>query len=261
MNVKFTKMTGAGNDFVLLDDRQNRFRSNDHDLVKHLCDRRFGVGADGLILLRALPGFDFNMVYFNADGNESSMCGNGGRCITAFANKLGIIKNKARFMAIDGEHLAELTSTDYVRLKMNDVSSIESGENFFFLNTGSPHYVTFHPSISNLDVLTEGRNICFNERFAPEGTNVNFVEDCGDYLFVRTYERGVENETLACGTGVVAAVICAGIRKNHDKISFSLPVKVMGGLLRVSYYRMNDNFTDIWLEGPANYVFKGKIKL
>ena len=261
MLLDFFKYEGAGNDFILIDDRQHKFFPDNQLVIRRLCDRRFGVGADGFIILRSLPGFDFRMYYYNADGKESTMCGNGGRCITAFAGKLGIIREKARFMAIDGEHQAELRSANFVSLKMNDVTRVESGKDYYYLDTGSPHYVTFQTSVKDIDVYSEGRKIRYNKRFEKEGTNVDFVEDCGEYLFVRTYERGVENETLACGTGVVASVICADFRFKHDKISASVPVKVMGGFLNVSYRREKHNYTDIWLNGPANFVFKGKIEI
>jgi len=261
MLLDFCKYEGAGNDFILLDDRVHGFPSIHHNLVKRLCDRKFGIGADGLMLLRSCQGYDFNMVYYNSDGREGSMCGNGGRCIVAFAQRLGIVKNKARFLAVDGEHLAELTSDNYVRLKMSDVSEIEAGPDFFFLNTGSPHYVTFTKQLTELDVFRAGREIRYNERFHAEGTNVDFVEDCSDYLFVRTYERGVENETLACGTGVVASVISSCLQRGNDKISCTVPVKVMGGLLQVSLIKTENVFTDIWLEGPATFVFKGQIDI
>jgi diaminopimelate epimerase len=261
MILEFYKYEGAGNDFILLDDRTGIFPSIHYDLVKRLCDRRFGIGADGLMLLRSCPGYDFNMVYYNSDGREGTMCGNGGRCIAAFAEKLGIVQKRARFMAIDGEHLATLMAEHYVRLKMSDVQGIESGKGYYYLNTGSPHYVTFVTGLAGLDVFTAGRDIRFNNRFREEGTNVNFVEEVGDHLFVRTYERGVENETLACGTGVVAAVISAYLKRKSDKIAWSMPVKVMGGQLQVSFTVQDDRFTDIWLEGPATYVFQGKITL
>jgi diaminopimelate epimerase len=257
--LEFFKYEGAGNDFILVDDRASRFPSNDNDLVQRLCDRRFGIGADGLMLLRSTPGYDFEMVYYNADGRESTMCGNGGRCIAAFARKLGIIECNARFLAIDGEHLADLLSDHYVKLRMSDVSDFETGRDYYFLNTGSPHYVSFTTRLEGMDVVEEGRKIRYNSRFREQGTNVNFVEEGSDYLFVRTYERGVENETLACGTGVVASVISACLRQGDDKISYSIPVKVLGGQLRVSLNRKGDSFTDIWLEGPATFVFKGQV--
>jgi diaminopimelate epimerase len=261
MVVNFCKYEGAGNDFILVDDRKRDFPSTRYDLVKHLCDRRFGIGADGLMLLQSLKDYDFSMVYYNADGNEGSMCGNGGRCIAAFSGTLGITGDKARFMAVDGEHQAELISPDYVRLNMQNVISVETGPDYYVLDTGSPHYVTFLSSIESTDVLAEGRKIRYSGRFRDKGINVNYVEDRGDHIVVRTYERGVENETLACGTGVVAAVICSALRKKHDNNSYSMPVKVSGGLLKVSYSVHDGRFTDIWLEGPATFVFEGKIEI
>jgi len=257
----FYKYEGAGNDFILFDDRNNLFPDNKPGLVEYLCNRKFGIGADGLILLRSAKGYDFSMAYFNSDGNESSMCGNGGRCIAAFADKLGIIRETARFIARDGEHLAELQHDGHIRLKMGDVTSIETGSDYFYLDTGSPHYVKFLPSVDKLDVFTEGRKIRYKDRFLDHGTNVNFVENQGDHIYVRTYERGVENETLACGTGVVASVICAAILKGINHAFFSLPVKVLGGQLLVSFYRRDNEFADIWLEGPGTYVFKGIIDI
>jgi diaminopimelate epimerase len=261
MELAFKKYEGAGNDFILVDDREMLFPHDKPDLVKYLCDRRFGIGADGLILLRHAPGYDFSMIYFNSDGKESSLCGNGGRCIVAFAGRLGLVKERARFMASDGEHVAELHSDGQVKLNMKDVVSIETGSNYYYLNTGSPHYVKFHSSVGDMDVFTEGRKIRYSDKFSRQGTNVNFVEDCGDHLFVRTYERGVENETLACGTGVVASVISAAIRRGNNHAPFSLPARVLGGKLRVSFNRNDNSFTDIWLEGPATYVFQGSLDL
>jgi diaminopimelate epimerase len=256
----FYKYEGAGNDFILMDDRNNAFPENDNDLIRRLCDRRFGIGADGLMLLRSEPGYDFRMIYFNSDGKAGSMCGNGGRCITALAFRLGIIRDKASFIAADGEHLAELTADEYVRLKMTNVKQIETGEGYTFLNTGSPHYVIFLTNLSAIDVFGEGRKIRYNERFREIGTNVDFVEDHGKWISVRTYERGVENETLACGTGVVASAICTSVyRKSPDGI-FSLPVKALGGNLMVSFLKKQQSFSDIWLEGPATFVFTGTIR-
>jgi diaminopimelate epimerase len=261
MELTFYKYEGAGNDFVLLDDRKMQFPDKQTDLVKFICDRRFGIGADGLMLLRPMNGYDYSMVYFNADGNESTMCGNGGRCLAAFANKLGIIDKKSVFTAIDGVHEAELLTDNYVRLKMSDVSEVETGKDYYYLNTGSPHYVKFMSSIKELDVFNEGRKIRYNERFAGQGTNVNFVQEYPDHISVRTYERGVEDETLACGTGIVAAVICTGLRKGINNVSYSSLVKARGGQLKVSFFRNDNKITDIWLEGPATFVFKGTINL
>jgi diaminopimelate epimerase len=261
MELTFYKYEGAGNDFVLLDDRGTKFPEERTDLVKFICDRHFGIGADGLMLLRPKKGYDYSMVYFNADGNEGTMCGNGGRCLAAFAHKLGIIDKKAVFTAIDGVHVAELHSKDSVRLKMTDVSEIETGKDYYYLNTGSPHYVKFMSSIDELDVYNEGRQIRYNKRFTAQGTNVNFVQEYSDHIAVRTYERGVENETLACGTGIVASAICTGLRKGIHNGSYSSIVHARGGQLKVSFSRNNDNISDIWLEGPATFVFKGTINL
>lgn len=261
MEMVFYKYEGAGNDFILFDDRTCQFPDNKPGLVKFLCDRKFGIGADGLMLLRLAPDYDFNMIYFNSDGKESSMCGNGGRCIAAFASHLGIIRETARFIAIDGDHIAVLKSDGHIKLKMGDVNCIETGDDYFYLNTGSPHYVKFLPSIDKLDVFTEGRKIRYNNRFRDQGTNVNFVENLGDQLFVRTYERGVENETLACGTGVVASVICSAILKGINHAFFSMPVKVLGGQLLVSFYCRDHKFTEVWLDGPGTFVYKGTIDI
>jgi diaminopimelate epimerase len=189
------------------------------------------------------------------------MCGNGGRCIAAFARKLGIIKGKADFLAADGVHRAELIEDEYIRLKMSDVKEIETGNDHYFLNTGSPHYVKFYTSIADLDVFSEGRKIRYGERFSSQGTNVNFVEDRGDHIYIRTYERGVENETLACGTGVVASALCTMIRRGLGQLSRTLPVKVMGGQLKVTAEYKEKTFINIWLEGPATFVYQGNIEL
>lgn len=261
MELTFYKYEGAGNDFVVLDDRKMQFPEKRTDLVKFICDRRFGIGADGLMLLRPKPGYDYNMIYFNADGKESTMCGNGGRCLTAFAHKLGIVDRKAVFTAADGVHEAELLSDNFVRLKMIDVTEIETGEDYYYLNTGVPHYVKFLSSIEKLDVFNEGRKIRYSNRFADQGTNVDFVQEYTDHIAVRTYERGVEDETLACGTGIVASAICAGIRKGINQGTFSTKVEALGGQLKVSFFRDDSHITNVWLEGPATFVFEGTLNL
>ncbi len=259
MQLHFYKYQGTGNDFILIDNRKNEIDLTGEQ-IKFLCDRRFGIGADGLMLLELEPGADFKMVYFNNDGNESSMCGNGGRCISAFANKLGVINDRAKFIAIDGIHDAVIHE-GFVSLKMNDVKSIEKTDDYFFLNTGSPHYVKFVEDVDHYNVFEEGKKIRYNERFAAEGTNVNFIEKKEDSVFVRTYERGVENETLSCGTGVTASALVAAINgissgKNYCKVS------TLGGELRVKFDKvLESNFYNIWLEGPAEFVFEGTIEL
>lgn len=258
MTLRFYKYQGAGNDFVLLDTRNNPLTLTTEQIA-YLCDRRFGIGADGLMYLAEKPGYDFEMVYFNSDGRESTMCGNGGRCIAMFANHLGVYNSQTRFMAIDGEHEAILVNTDTIRLKMTDVRKVEKGDDFYWLNTGSPHYVTFVDDIQSVNVFEQGRSIRYNSRFKAEGTNVNFVQISSDFLEVRTYERGVEDETFACGTGVVASAISAYLKLNTDKTTFDIRVK--GGNLQVSFVPQPWGFSDIWLQGPAKKVFEGLIDL
>lgn len=259
MQLHFYKYQGTGNDFILLDNRKNEIQLTTEQIA-FLCNRRFGIGADGLMLLELEPGADFKMVYFNSDGNQSSMCGNGGRCISAFAAKMGLMNDRAKFIAIDGIHEAVIHE-GFVSLKMNDVKSIEKTEDFFFLNTGSPHYVKFVENVDSYNVFEEGKKIRNNERFLAEGTNVNFIERKEDSVFVRTYERGVENETLSCGTGVTASALVAALSgmstgKNYCKVS------TLGGELRVKFDKvLESNFYNIWLEGPAEFVFEGDIHI
>jgi len=255
MNFPFYKYQGTGNDFVLIDNRQLLFSKNDTKLIAKLCDRKFGVGADGLILLENHPTANFKMVYYNADGNESSMCGNGGRCIVHFAKHLGIIKNSAEFEAIDGMHTATIEN-NIISLKMNDVSEIEMKELYLFLNTGSPHHVELVKNISDFDVFSEGRRLR-NEKYGKEGANINFVEQLSENTFsVRTYERGVEDETLSCGTGVTAVAIAMrekGLTKNE-----TVTLETPGGSLTVTCKKTEGKYTDVHLRGPATMVFKGE---
>jgi diaminopimelate epimerase len=258
--MEFYKYQGTGNDFIIIDNRNLFFKRDDSALVARLCDRRFGIGADGLMLLQNSTGYDFEMVYYNSDGRESSMCGNGGRCIVEFAKTLHLVKDKAFFLAIDGEHEAQVKQ-GYISLKMNNVSKVEMNGGSSFLNTGSPHYVTFINDVKSFDVYNEGRKIRNSERFKAEGTNVNFVEKHYNELFVRTYERGVEAETYSCGTGVTAAALVASL-KNVATADNYCDIKTLGGSLKVTFNKHPDNsFTDVWLEGPATFVFKGEIKI
>ena len=262
MNIPFYKYQGTGNDFILIDHRGKKWITKDQtNLIKHLCDRRFGIGADGLILLEKHDHYDFEMVYFNSDGRESSMCGNGGRCVSAFASYLEIIKDRCRFVAIDGEHEAVIKKEDWVELKMMDVATIETGEDYFLLNTGSPHYVVFVEDIDDINVFENGQAIRYSKRFKKEGVNVNFVEPAKDKIIVATYERGVEDETLSCGTGVTAAAIAHYLR-NPAKSRIEIAIESKGGKLLV---RLEPNptggFKNIWLCGKAEQVFKGEIKI
>lgn len=266
--MKFWKYQGAGNDFVMVDQREQRWLTRtDRERIESLCDRRFGIGADGLILLQNCPGYDFEMVYFNADGRESSMCGNGGRCIAAFARHLGIMREYCRFLAIDGEHEAKILRSigpkgEWVELKMIDVGSVQREGNTFVLNTGSPHYIRFEPDVKNRDMVQEGRAVRYSDRFKAEGINVNLVTEHGGTLEIRTYERGVEDETLACGTGVTAAAIAYALYRDTGNADAEVPVNARGGALAVRYHRRSEQeFTDIWLCGPAQQVFEGQIDI
>lgn len=256
--IHFYKYHGAGNDFVLIDDRQNRFDENDVNFIESMCKRHFGVGADGLMLLRNHSELDFEMVYFNADGRQSSMCGNGGRCIVAFAHHLGIITNECRFMAIDGEHQAKVLNDSTVALEMIDVQEIEDiSAKACLLNTGSPHYVELRENIQNIDIVKEARAIRYNDRFKEKGVNVNFVEMKDNVLHIRTYERGVEDETLACGTGLTAAAIAM----NHwGKVGNHVNIRAVGGELSVDFEVSTSAYSKVWKTGPVKLVFEGDWK-
>ena len=257
MKIEFYKYQGTGNDFVMIDNRQGLFDKNDAQRIAHLCDRRFGVGADGLILLENHPEADFKMVYYNADGNQSTMCGNGGRCITAFANFLGIIKNKATFEAIDGLHHS-IIKDDLVKLQMQDVKTIETYDTHVFLNTGSPHHVQLDSDLELLDIKSVGSRIRYGAPYFKEGSNVNFVKKLTEEsFFVRTYERGVEDETLSCGTGVTAVALAMNYIGETEKNLITLHTQ--GGQLQVAFEKNGEDYKDIWLIGPATQVFKGTI--
>ena len=263
MNLQFFKYQGAGNDFILVDDRSAVFDVSNQELIEQLCDRRFGIGADGLMLLRSSEAYDFTMLYFNADGREGSMCGNGGRCIVAFANDLGLIKEQTVFDAVDGQHDATISNTRdayWVSLGMIPVNQIEKIGQDGFLDTGSPHYVRHVEDLTGMDVFQEGKKIRNNERFQLVGTNVNFISVNQDKsLSIRTYERGVEDETLACGTGVTAAAIYAKYVGLLDQTHIN--VHALGGDLKVSFNENNGCYSNVRLEGPAKFVFKGEINV
>lgn len=259
MTINFYKYQGTGNDFVIIDNRDAIISKNDTKLFEKLCDRRFGIGADGLMLLESpkKQSDDFVMVYFNSDGKESSMCGNGGRCLVSFAAFLGIVKNTATFTAIDGSHTASVKD-DLVSLKMQDVYDVQKFEHHVFMDTGSPHHVTMVDEVSNYDVETTGREIRYGSPYFEAGTNVNFVEKENDYTFVvRTYERGVENETLSCGTGVTAVAIAMHATGKTDKEEINIRTK--GGVLQVVFKKTSKGYEDVILTGPTKQVFKGEI--
>jgi diaminopimelate epimerase len=261
MNINFSKYQGAGNDFILIDNRHSVLLNPDTELVAKICDRRFGIGGDGLMLLQNRKGFDFEMIYYNADGKPGSMCGNGGRCIAAFAHDLKIIESEASFLAVDGPHYAKISETgDWVSLQMINVNVINRDNEAFVLNTGSPHYVACAQNLKERDVYSEGKKIRYNSNYAAEGINVNFVEDLGDHLFVRTYERGVEDETFACGTGVTAVALSVAKQKGLTG-EINTPIQVLGGKLNVRFEYDGNSFTNVFLEGPAKFVFKGDIEI
>ena len=252
MDFDFWKYEGAGNDFVILLDQEPVSEE-----VRRLCDRHRGIGADGLMVLLPAEGYDFQMLYYNADGSRAAMCGNGARCIALFAHHLGL-GDDLRFTGDDGEHRAHIVSEQVVEVGMCDVTEVERVGGAFLLNTGVPHYVEFVDDVSVVDVALRGREIRFDERFAPEGVNVNFASVKGGVLHVRTYERGVEGETLACGTGATAAAIAtvaAGLNMGEGR--HEAEVRVAGGDLRVGFTSTGSNFCNITLTGPARKVFKG----
>ena len=258
VTIPFYKYNGTGNDFIMIDNRNLQFDSTNTALIKELCTRHFGIGADGLILLENEEGFDFKMVYFNSDGNESTMCGNGGRCIIQFAYDLKIIDKETSFIAIDGPHQG-IVLADEISLQMQDVLQIDQNSTRTELDTGSPHYVAFMNEIPKENFVSEARNIRQSAPYTNEGINVNFATTRNNTIQMRTFERGVEDETLACGTGATAVAIAAH-KRGLVSIN-SIPIKVMGGNLNVSFDHKSEAYTNIWLTGPAKFVFEGKIEL
>jgi diaminopimelate epimerase len=233
MDIQFSKYQGTGNDFVIIDNRDSK-TSLSQNQIAFLCDRRKGIGADGLMLL-------------------------GGRCLVQFAHDIGIVKDHYHFIAVDGPHEATMDHNGWVHLKMSEVNAVEHGNDFHVTNTGSPHYIKQVKDISTLDVYNEGKSIRYNERFSKEGINVNFVEQQQDGLFVRTYERGVENETYSCGTGVTAAALIACLHKEGDH---TIHIETLGGKLAVKlHHKGGGQFNNIWLMGSGTFVFKGNIHL
>ena len=260
MNLQFFKYQGTGNDFILVDNRNNEITLTPDQILK-LCERKFGIGADGLMFLQEKSGYDFEMKYFNADGREGSMCGNGGRCMIKFVYHLGIHREMYKFLAVDGAHEAEIDIDGIVSLKMKDVRTIKKFHADFILDTGSPHYIKMVNHVMDMDVFKKGYEIRHSKEFEDEGINVNFVEqtDEPDKIIVRTFERGVEDETLSCGTGVTAAALVC----YHNENGFNeVEVKTSGGNLTVEFDRVDeDRFENIWLCGPAEKIFEGTVKI
>jgi diaminopimelate epimerase len=259
MQLPFFKYHGTGNDFVLIDGRSNDFALDLHQIV-NLCHRHFGIGSDGLIIIQNHAEEDFEMVFYNPDGSQS-FCGNGSRCAVSFARHLGMISNHGSFKAIDGVHLFMIHDSGFIEkpeihIHMRDVDAIESNGDDVILNTGSPHYIVTCNALEELDIMTAAHAIRYNERFKQAGINVNFVRYGQNELWMRTYERGVEAETLSCGTGVTAAALSLAIK---DPASHTIIVHTSGGDLTVKFQRTEEGFNDIWLCGPAEKVFEGVI--
>lgn len=256
MKINFTKYEGNGNDFIIIDDRKEEFSEDNVLMISKLCDRKFGIGADGLILLRKHKVYDFQMIYFNSDGNESSMCGNGGRCLVSYALQLDIDLKTNSFLAIDGVHKFKVVDNE-IYLKMNDVKDIVVKNGYNFLNTGSPHVVQIVENVDEINVYEQGKKI--RRQFQEmNGVNVNFVSFNNDIIKCRTFERGVENETLSCGTGVVAVALYIFKKK---KISDNkIIVSTKGGSLSVSFKNDGNSFREIWLKGDISKIFDGLIE-
>jgi diaminopimelate epimerase len=258
MHIQFYKYQGTGNDFVILDNRGQQYNDLSVEQINQICHRRFGIGADGLMLLNLHPDYDFEMKYYNADGRVSSMCGNGGRCLVKFAYDIGIVRTMYKFIAIDGEHEATVDMDGTVALRMNDVNEVKYVNDHFILNTGSPHFVELTRDVMKLDVFEKGRAIRNSPEFKENGINVNFVEQLEEpyRIIVRTYERGVEDETYSCGTGVTAAALVC----HHNDNGFNrVEIQTLGGNLSVEYDKIGDRFQNIWLHGPAKRVFTGEM--
>lgn len=260
MNIQFYKYQGTGNDFVMIDNRNNFFPKDNHKLINHLCDRRFGIGGDGLILLENDDNHDFKMVYFNSDGNQSTMCGNGGRCLVAFAKQLKIIESQTTFLAIDGLHYAKIDEKNIVSLQMVDVNKVDVQENFAFLNTGSPHHIEMVENLESYNVKENGEKIRYSDLYGAKGSNVNFVSQITENEFkIRTYERGVEDETLSCGTGATATAI-AMYEIGKTKLN-QIKIEVEGGKLEISFDNTDGIYKNIFLKGSAEFVFEGNIEI
>ena len=254
--IHFHKYQGTGNDFVMIDNRELVFDRNDLESVSRLCDRRFGIGADGVILIEHDQEVDFEMVYFNPDGSQS-LCGNGSRCAVMYANSLGIIEDTTTFKAIDGVHEAQIEG-DQVHLLMHDVSEYEQQGTDHVIDTGSPHYIRYVSEVDALDVVEEGRQIRYSEQYKAEGINVNFIDRTDDNSAkIRTYERGVENETFSCGTGCTAAALSLALNGAESPVS----LKAVGGNLQVAFEKQEDTFKNVYLIGPAQKVFEGTFEL
>ncbi|MBX7050836.1 MAG: diaminopimelate epimerase [Flavobacteriales bacterium] len=256
MHLRFRKYQGTGNDFVMIDNRDGLVKLTPDQII-HICDRKFGIGSDGVILLQRAEGVDFEMNFYNPDASQS-FCGNGSRCVVLFAHDLGLVNNSGTFRAIDGIHEFSLND-DSIAIHMKDIEGISMDGDAYVINTGSPHYISYMRELDQLDILPEARKVRYHEKYKPGGINVNYIEEHGDGIQMRTYERGVEDETLSCGTGVTAAALSFAYRNPGRK---SVNVTTRGGSLMVTYTQHDpERFSNIWLSGPAEFVFSGEINL
>lgn len=263
MQIDFIKYHATGNDFILIDNISEKYNGFRAGKVTRLCHRRFGIGADGVILIEKHPEWDFMMNYYNSDGKIGTFCGNGSRAAVHFAKQLGLCKEKAHFMASDGAHLAEFISDKEIRVRMHEVKEYARSGKDIILDTGSPHFIRFVKNTDEIDVVKSGRAIRNEKRFMPKGINVNFVEveNAGSFR-MRTYERGVEDETWSCGTGTVAAAIAYSVLKKNNILKQSYRISSPGGKLKVSFERRAENsFSKIWLQGNAIPVFSGSVEI
>lgn len=258
MQISFEKYQGTGNDFIMIDNRDGAFDTMSLP-ISSLCDRRFGIGADGLIVIENHPTLDFNMIYFNSDGSQS-FCGNGSRCAVMFAKNLGIIEKETHFLSTDGEHFATVQN-GLVSLQMHDVLEYSKQGDDFVINTGSPHYLSFVEDVNQLNIVPEAHKIRYSDTYAEHGINVNYLQNSSDCLNIRTYERGVEDETLSCGTGVTAAAIALYLNEKNKEAQKTTFIKTMGGNLTVSFTKTDDGFTNIFLIGPAVHTFSGQVNI
>ena len=260
MQIPFYKYQGTGNDFVIIDQfTDHHLSTGDQEIIKHICHRRFGVGADGLILLESSTKNAFKMTYFNADGKEGSLCGNGARCAVACSHDLDKFDRNGRFEAVDGIHTAKIMKNGSIELKMQNLEAVEIGQGYYIMDTGSPHYIAFVEDLDDIDIVDAGRAIRYADRFKDNGINVNFVEEQADQITVSTYERGVEDETLSCGTGVTAAALAHALR--NELSNSKIKVKTKGGDLYIKFRKSPVGFENIWLCGPAKRVFTGAIEV
>ena len=256
MLIPFTKYHGTGNDFILIDGIRNPAIKDalTQEVVAKMCHRRYGIAADGLIILDQSADSDFYMTYYNSDGRLSSMCGNGSRCIVHFTHSLSYIQDNCTFYAVDGIHHAKVQG-DTISVQLSDVNKVKQELSDYILDTGSPHYVRFVDKVSELDVVEEAHKIRYSDTYKSEGINVNFVEVADEGIIVRTYERGVEAETYSCGTGVVASSIAyATLIQSYDK---PIDISTLGGELSVRFTHEDGQYSQVWLTGPAVRVFEG----